>query len=647
MPLKTPLCAWKTLFTVPTVTGFLCLVFLGFSPSEQTQAIWLGFSPLRLMMLTFCTLLLIVCFICLWKSWSSDSWIESVRCKIEPFLLKDQNLITISFWLFIFVTAGFILPFLYNSLASLIVNHAFAFFTYDYVLNATRILEMTKTIFLRAWPFYVWLWLCLAFSLAFILMQFSSQFHQKELYRGSVIPHNLCIFVILLTTILHWIILYFRLDFFQMLPHWFWKFYDKPTQRLWLIPLGLVLSLLAAWLILKFPRRKSIGLLLLFMLGLVFQYGFGWAEGNGDLLRIYRDRGRIIYSQRVCEGVSVADILFHYEDVAQGEMTLNTKPPGTLLVYAVARDFSQLATPAVDFKACYQQLTSFIVVVFPVLALLVLGVLYGLGRNLLGEDNALLVPLCYLFFPNFALIPLELDQVLFPLLFTVGLYCTLKAIQKNSIAWSAFAGMFSFLGLYFSFAFLPLPFLCAAWLIFNAWQNRRSTSWQSSVRLLGSMAAGFLILLLLFGFFFQYDILLRYSQAMAEHRQAKEFGNNLQQILEALLLNNTEFTTWIGLPFTVLIVSSFFNNFRVFLRRTSSVLAPFFAAYVSMAILLNIAGQTRSEVARLWLFLLPSLSLLIAAELRFMDRHKTAKIMAVLFLQFLTTCLIFKLQSAG
>jgi hypothetical protein len=109
--------------------------------------------------------------------------------------------------------------------------------------------------------------------------------------------------------------------------------------------------------------------------------------------------------------------------------------------------------PESTFQGRFDRLTRLISWIFPFISFLVVIPLYYLSRHFLGEQQAVLPSLLYLFAPNILLIPLFLDQVLYPLLFLVCIFCVFTAIQAilSSFIWrrptlSAVFAAFSMIG---------------------------------------------------------------------------------------------------------------------------------------------------------------------------------------------------------
>ena len=64
--------------------------------------------------------------------------------------------------------------------------------------------------------------------------------------------------ICLIVTVAYWLILYFRLQLFELLPHWFWMRTFLTCPLRWLIIPIVFLHLAALWVVCKSPLNKKI-----------------------------------------------------------------------------------------------------------------------------------------------------------------------------------------------------------------------------------------------------------------------------------------------------------------------------------------------------------------------------------------------------
>lgn len=625
---------------LPVIEGMAALAILLARPSESINILIAGLSPSRLVLAgAFIVLLALLTGMGVFLR-NRLGWLES---RLE----MDERLAVLVFWLAVFVPVAIALPFVYKTFTGFLFQHTYTFFVYDYAIQAAKIFTLLKSLFLRSWSLYAWAVIQAGQVLAFILWRcrrFQSQPHFAWL---PVILRQSLVLLVLLGAAFQWLLLYLHLDFLQYLDGWFWKFYDKPLQNLWIFPALACAFVLAVWLVVRFPRRRAINLLFLFLLGCALQWGFASMEKDGGLVRTYVERGRRAYPVRVCRGVAISDILLDYEQVHEGEMYFITKPPGTLLVYALAQQIPGRLFPNRD---CFDALVNFMPWLFLPLTFIGLPLLARLGTALVGDTNGLLPALVLLTFPNLILIPMELDGALLPL-FTIGASFLLwKAMQTKKVLWALAAGAVIYLGTYINFSLLPLLAFCLAWIVMDLVRRvvqRQDADWKPTAWNALGLLAGLAAMLLLFLLILHYDPLARYQAAMAAHRTAKYYQGGLEQMGITLVLNNAEFLTWIGIPAAVLLIAHLVRSGWAWIKQradsTDAMMVAFFLVYAA----LNLAGQTRSEVARLWLFLLPVMAIFIAREARLLLRRKGSALVILVLIQLVTTFLLFAYQDFG
>ena len=148
------------------------------------------------------------------------------------------------------------------------------------------------------------------------------------------------------------------------------------------------------------------------------------------------------------------------------------------------------------------------------------------------------------------------------------------------------------------------------------------------------------LLLLYFAFYaaLNYDVLTRYTNAMTIHRSIKQYPGVLSELPITILINNSDFALGIGPALLILsligIVYIVFSSEQKLKWLAWSLLLTF--------IVLNLVGQTRSETARLWMYLIPFFSLFAANLL--LKWYGKWTVYALILMQLLTTILILSYQ---
>jgi hypothetical protein len=135
---------------------------------------------------------------------------------------------------------------------------------------------------------------------------------------------------------------------------------------------------------------------------------------------------------------------------------------------------------------------------------------------------------------------------------------------------------------------------------------------------------------------------------MAAHRAAKEFEDGLAQLRQALLVNNLEYTTLLGLPLVITVAYQTLASLVRYLWKKQAEQIDLFAACMFLSYLgLNALGQTRGEVGRIWLFLAPAVCLVGAYGMSRTYRPGRTAIYLVVGLQLVTAVMIFQFQDYG
>ena len=425
--------------------------------------------------------------------------------------------------------------------------------------------------------------------------------------------------LVLLGTAGYSYVLAFHYDWLQQIPGWFFYYQDKHkvayqfAHLAWMLAFGL----LTGFIFLKKSPRALVSLGFGLALFVSLQIGYGWVLGGGfeALREKYATAAISEELQTVCQ--SSQDLrasLQDYDQLYGQDFWLGTKPPGFFAFYALTRAGMGLLRPAVltDPRVCFLTLTKNFAYLLPFLAALTLVPLYFVQKQLLGRAFPFLSGLVYLAVPSVLLMTLLPDQFLFPLLFCLFLLALTWMVTRQSFAAACLAGALACFSIFVSFSLLPILGLTLLWLGLDAWIQRRSL--KRLIGLLAAFAAGLLLVSLLLWLWIGYNPLLRYQLAFQQHRAIKQFDFSLPSLMADLLLNQLDFMLWTGFGLLCLFYLGAFNSFKALFRGQAGTFDSFRVAFFLTFLILNLAGQTRSEVGRLWVFLLPGLALVSFPE---------------------------------
>jgi len=392
-------------------------------------------------------------------------------------------------------------------------------------------------------------------------------------------------------------------------------------------------------------RRK---LLALELLGFMLQVSFGFIAGKGfvSIQKMARNSAHRRYYDRAVDNPLLWDALTDYETHYGWDHFLGTKPPGVISFYIVLQRASNIVNPVTTYADRLDRLTIFLAYVMPLLTYLTLIPLYAFSKIFIKGEDVWLPLLFYLVFPNTLLQMLELDISLFPFLFVLALLLTHKVITKQSVGWAIAAGAAAYICVFFSFSLLMVIPLSLVWLGVEYLYHWDNLKFWHMVKIVAGYLSGLAVTGLTFYAVFQYNAVLRYQNAITMHKEMKLLATGFEQLKDAWVLNSIEFTMWIGFPVAILLMMRTVRSGIAVWQRRSDVLDRFYAAFLPTFILLNVFGQTRSEVGRLWAFFMPLVAIFITPEaLRLIKKRKVA-VYALMFLELITTFLIFKFQNA-
>lgn len=619
---------YQLFFFITAIEGVFAFIFLFRIPSEDDAAFLFGYSAIRI---ALGGLVLAVLGLLAWAALYStlagerfDRLAAHFECL---FTQNDDRLLALVTALAFFLLSGFGFLFLFSS-------------------PLAENLNTLRAVFERSFSLWLWAMLGILQVLAALGWIFGARYRQLDFFKPIIVVRIVLVLAVLTATAFHWLILLTQDALFTAIDGWFWQFDPQPFAPRDVIFAGpAILALLVASAILHSPQKTLRNLGLLVVLSYVLQHGFGFMKGDGlESLRLkFIESGHSQLARRAADRPDFFDALINYEVYYSQDIILGTKPPGAFGVYLLSHKIADFFDPQSAFEERLFQLTHLGAVVFPILASLSVLLVYSLARPYLGQ-GAVIATLFYLLCPNYLLMVLHLDQFFFPALFAGGLIFLRRAIGARS-AWLAFfSGAYAYLALYFSFSLLPLLALTFLWPLVDYWSRRSQLRLADAVKFLAFQAAGLAAAVMAFRLLLNYDILLRYQNAFAIHRSLKLYQPGLAQIFEALLVNNCEFAFWSGIVIFAFALSWSLRSISRFLQDRAGRLEGLMVAFAVVYAVLNIFGQTRGEVGRLWLFMLPLASLAAAAESGVLFKRRSAAVYGVICLQLVTTLLTFKFQ---
>ena len=417
----------------------------------------------------------------------------------------------------------------------------------------------------------------------------------------------------------------------------------KLLGPLWLAAL-LVVPAAVLWAMLRERGGHTYKVLGLIALGYGLQLGLGFSEGRGiDGLRDNMVRG-VHASFAVAAGrqENAVDVIRRYESlVASGELGpfAASKPPGVMLLYMATQKLSSLVDPQPTPELRTERLRTFAAWLWPLCAYLVLLPLYFFARPLIGPDASLLACMLYVLVPAVQLMPLHTDQTFFPALHTASALATAHAFLRRSTLAPILTGGWLWVSAFCSFPMgLGAGFGLAAAYGLAGRDGRPELDLRQLARTSALIVATLLSIQLAFALWLDYDVLHRYAAAMDYNYRWQKWDGSFPRAVFWALHNFVTIALVFGLPLTLTAALGIAQSLGKLQRRVAQPADYVAATLLAVLVFLSVFGNVKTEVFRIWIFVVPMLCLVAADRLwtRFTAWRGRA-IATVLLLEGLTT----------
>lgn len=651
--------AFRIFLALTTLEGVVALLFLLRIPSMDRNALIFGYSLSRLGV-AFIALVFVLIFALLTvRAFFDERWLDRLHHWLQTRVAPGDRLLVITLTLTAVAFGGILLVFIWN----LTIVHRYDWYA-SVFNNSLHIFELLLVIFDRLMPLLVWATLVVIQLLLTLYFVFQERYKEEKFWNWPVVSKTILVLGMVFLSVIHWSVFAMGVRLEKLLPGWYWEVYIRPLNtRQIVFPAMLGLSFILVTYILRNPRRMGLNLALIVGLGYLLQISFGFAEGQGYeyIRRKYTDSHHRTYANIAAANfIDPLAAVREYEQRYGQQMFPSTKPPGVVLFYILLEEMVNTASPEQTVEGRFLVLTRFMAIVFPLVAILVVGTIYSFTRQLVEPEQAIAPAILFIFIPNILLIPMFLDQVLYPLLFMWGVLLLWRVMKRRSLLLAFAAGIYIYIAVFFTFAMVPLlPFFALLvgldYLINN--KNRHIAQPLSLFILLGM---GILVTLISFRLFLNYDILLRYETAnrvvrnfdfvlrtggtMTEELATTAVRPGVGQILRAALLNNLEFAAAIGFPVFLLFLWRAIATVVRVVRRQATELDLALGALLLTFLALNVYGQMQGEAARLWISWVPMVVIFAGLELLSQFKRKELAFYLVITLQLITIWMTFLYQ---
>lgn len=646
----------KTFLVLTLLEGIGAFIWAALTPSESGSAVLFGFSLARLVLLAAILFFCLVSVIATAWLWRSPKLLIGGLNLLDSWCLQQKKLVPT---LVVLVTTTVLV------LAGIrmVVTTPLDFAVYG--LWAPLTFPLLYTLVTRLLPLIAWglAWALLCSLL--LVSRYAKALTQPAMWSWQQIERYLLVMLILAVTFSHWIILAFQLRFFTNHPAWYWSISANPftIRDLLLTAVSLPVLGLIYWT-LAGRRWVRTGLLLVFTAGCLLQLSIGYLEGDGivSLRHRYFSRYHSSYANHASENTRpILENIRDYEQTyLQGRFT-STKPPG-LMTFYIAIDQLTNGNPSPFSSAMRLERLSWVITYsFPVVAMLMVFVLYAFASKYLQDQTGLaarIAPLLWILCPNILLLSLYPDQAIYPLMFLISAGLAVEIVQRQSLAAAFLYGAFLYLAVFFAFTMLPLYPLVAIFLALNYWLQRKQLSLNRQVAMGFMMAAGTILLYVAFRGLLNYDFFPRFAKSVAINHNFDFYLRvglqlpdgpvplltRLQQISGAAWINNLEYASTIGFPIFLLFIIQSMRLINRLVRQTHLPGDAVLGAFLSTFVVLNLAGTAQGEVGRLWIFWVPMVILFASIELEKLLRKNSIALLGLLVLQYGSVLLTYHFQ---
>jgi hypothetical protein len=638
--------------------GLPVLAWLGLIPSDSSSAFIWGLSKQRLVLLAICLLLFIALACLAVIIVKSPCRLITLEEWLRKYLIERHNLVPVA------LSALYIAIF---GVAVTIFSAALSPDQYGWFWSwAGYQFSTLHIVILRILPFIAWASALALECFLLIVIRFGSQFKDRAFWQTRpILVTGVCLLAAT-ATLIHWTILAFQLEVFKKIPGWYWAINAKPvTIRTALFGVLMAIFIAGAWFVLRQPQKPWRNLILLFFVGYAIQAGMGVVEGQGieSLRQKYFTSAHRSYAILASQNNgSIIDAVRDYEKRYGQRMFVSTKPPGLVTVYIALDKGLQIVNPQPDSKSRLQALSNFIAWSFPFISMLFLFFFYFFVNKIAvpsqNPNAGYLASIFYIAAPNIVLLTLFLDQAVYPAVFLAGVTLIIFTFRRQSILLALLTGCFLYTTIFFTYSMIPLYGFTGLFAILDWWVNRSERKLAKVALLLATAGAGTVLLFFLFRYFLNYDFFLRYKNAMAvvynydyylrvglkPGQTSVSLIDRIGQTLTAMKLNNIEFATAVGFPVFTLFLVQGIKVVVSFFRKSAGQAEAIQAGLLGTFVALNLAGQTRGEAARLWMFWVPMVVMFAGIEFVPLLQRKRWLFYLLLAAQFITLMLTYQFQ---
>jgi len=265
------------------------------------------------------------------------------------------------------------------------------------------------------------------------------------------------------------------------------------------------------------------------------------------------------------------------------------------------------------------------------LTVLAIVPIYWLGTMAAGRRAGWLAACLYVLSPATVLFAPKSDTV-FPVLAATVVACAWASVGRRRWGWAWVGGLAAWLGLFTTLAFGPVVVLAGVVALGVWWKRRQDgqADWHQLYYAFAAAVAGIFLPIVAMWAAVDFNLVEVWLVNLANHQQFYE--QMPRSYWPWVGVNLVEFWVAAGVPLGCMLAAHVW--LRLTRPGTEGRLAPVLFGLIGVLSLLNFSGRNLSEVARLWIFLIPFAAVAAGACVKWIHQRPATIAAILLALQF-------------
>jgi hypothetical protein len=222
----------------------------------------------------------------------------------------------------------------------------------------------------------------------------------------------------------------------------------------------------------------------------------------------------------------------------------------------------------------------------------------------------------------------------------------MRSNSRGNFILAIVSGVIIYSSVYISFSLTPVIPLAFMFMACDAFfPKSEKGKMHKFFATLAGILLGMIASDLLFRVFLRYDIGIRYTYSISAHHYWNITDPRRQSHVYYALVNPIEYAVWIGIPVTCFCVGATLRTARNIVNKRVGIADMQLISIILIFLILDVIIWAKGEVARLWLFMVPLVCMIVANEISARFPQQAGRMFKLLiFLQLVTTYLIKKHQ---